>query len=403
MNGLCLLLTLLCGPVPVDATLLDGTRIRGNLAELTAGTVEVQTDGDPRKFSATEILQLEFGAKPEPSQPADHAEIRLVDGSKLWAGQIAIAAGEASIQSPSLGKVKLPAAAVRDIRYGDLTGVASAWEELRGTESQNDRLIIRKGDALDFVAGTVGGVAEGQITIVIAGQEAKVPTTRVFAILYASRKSKIPAPACEIQFRNGEKVPASKLALDGEQFTLVTTGGTTVTLPAGKIAVADYGLGKIRSLADVARQVSYEKVNPFWSDDDQARLQALRVDHVPWGRTQPTPLRVGGKSYSRGLWLHSGTTVRFRLDRQYRRLQATAGLDENPAGRDRVQPRVRLTITGDGKPLLEKVIGWEDPELKLDIETANVQVLEIAVVSAEKSPFLGACEHLDLVEAKLIK
>ncbi len=403
MNGLCLLLTLLCGPVPVDATLLDGTRIQGELTALAADKAEFQTEAEARKLSPTEILQLEFGAKGEGALPAEHAEIRLVDGSRLWGGQIDLAAGEAKFVSPSLGQVSLPAASLRDIRYGDLTGVASAWEELRGTESANDRIIIRKGDALDFVAGSVGGISAGQITIVIAGQEAKVPTTRVFAVLYAARKQRLPTPACEIQFKNGEKVPASSLTLDGEQFTVVTTAGVKVAVPAGVISSADFGLGKIRSLADVPRQANYEKVNPFWSDDDQARLQALRVHHVPWGRTQPTPLQIGGKTYSRGLWLHSGTTVRFQLDRQYRKLQATAGIDENPVGRDRVRPKVRLTITGDGKPLLEKVISWDDPELKLDLETTNVRVLEVAVRSAEKSPFYGACEHLDLVEAKLIK
>ena len=398
MNGLCLLLTLLCGAVSVEATLLDGTRIRGDLTALTPDAAELQTEAEPRKLSRTEILQLEFGAKEETVQPVEHAEIRLVDGSRLWGGEIDLAAGEATFVSPSLGKVTLPVASLRDIRYGELTGVAAAWEELRGTESANDRIIIRKGDSLDFVAGSVGGISAGQIAIVIGGQEAKVPTGRVFAVLYATRKQRLPTPACEIFFKNGERVPAASLTLEGEQFAVVTT-----FVPAGAISSADFGLGKIRSLTDVPRQASYDKVNPFWSDDDQARLQALRVDHVPWGRTHPTPLRVGGKSYSRGLWLHSGTTVRFQLDRQYRKLQAIAGIDENPAGRDRVQPKVRLTMTGDGKPLFDKVIAWDDPELKLDVETTNVRVLEVAVTSAEKSPYYGACEHLDLVEAKLIK
>jgi len=403
MNGLALLLAALLGPVPVEATLLDGSRVQGTLSALTPATVEIQTESDARKIAPTDVLQLEFGAKSDVSLPPDHAEIRLADGARLFGTGIAIAAGETSLQSPALGQVKMPTTAIRDIRYGDLTGVGTAWEELRATESQNDRIIIRKGDALDFVAGVVGGISEGQITVVIAGQEAKVPTTRVFAVLYAARKQRTPAPLCEVLFRDGERVPASKLTLEKETFAIVTAGGLTASVPAAQVSSADYGLGKIRSLADVPRQASYDKVNPLWTDEDQARLQPLRIDHVPWGRTQPTPLRTGGRSYTKGIWLHSGTTVRFQLDRQYRKLQATAGIDENPAGRERVQPRVRLAISGDGKPLFEKVIAWNDAAVPLDLDLTGVRTLELQVTSADKSPFYGACEHLDLVDAKLIK
>lgn len=403
MNGMAFLLAAILGAVPVDATLLDGSRVSGQLTTLSADAAEIQGEGESRKIAPTDLLQIEFGPKGEPALPAMHAEIRLADGARLYGANLAVAAGDATFQSPSLGKVTLPAASILDIRFGELTGVGTAWDELRATESQNDRVIIRKGDALDFVAGVIGGIADSQITIVIAGQEAKVPASRVFAILYASRKTKVPAPVCDVLFRNGERAPAAKLTLENDSLAIATTGGVSAKVPAAQVSSADYGLGKIRSLADVPRQASYDKVNPLWTEEDQARLQPLRIDHVPWGRTQPTPLRVGGKTYGRGIWFHSGTTVRFQLDRQFRKLQATAGIDENPAGRERVQPKVRLAITGDGKSLFDKVIAWNDAEIPLDLDVAGVRTLELQVTPAEKSPFYGACEHLDLVDAKLIK
>lgn len=402
MTSFGLLIAFLLNAVPVDVSLLDGSRIHGDLEALTADALTISVDGQAKTVPRPDVLQLEFGA-PSPAPAANVTEISLTDGTRLLATSLTVTGPDAAVESPSLGTVKTPATSIRSVRFADAADVAAAWDELRNSDSQKDRVIVRKGDTLDFVAGVIGDIRKEEVVVVLGGQEAKVPIGRVFGLVYGARKSAAGGSAGDIQLKNGERVAARTVEFSDGKLLLTSVGGVTASVPAERLAVVDYGRGKIRGLAELPRQVDYKKLNPFWSAEDQARIQSLRIDQVPWGRTGNSSLRTGGKAYSKGLWMHSGTTIRIPLDRQYRKLQALAGLDENPAGRPKVQPKVRLLISLDGKPAFDQMLGWDQAPVSLDIDTTEARLLEIEVQSAGEPGFFGACEHLDLVEAKLIK
>ncbi len=294
--------------------------------------------------------------------------------------------------------------AIRSVRFADAADVAAAWDELRNSDSQKDRVIVRKGDALDFVAGVIGDIRQKRRSS--WSWEARKRRRRdrpgirpgLWPRKLAAGGSRRGCAAQERRTCRGpeRRVLRWKTCVDFRR----RRDGERAGGPGGGRRPRPR---KIRSLADLPRQVDYKRLNPFWSADDQTRIQSLRIDQVPWGRTGNSSLRTGGKAYSKGLWIHSGTTIRIPLDRQYRKLQALAGLDENPAGRPKVQPKVRVIISLDGKPAVDQTLGWDQAPVSLDIDTADVRLLEIEVQSAGEPGFFGACEHLDLVEAKLIK
>ena len=68
----------------------------------------------------------------------------------------------------------------------------------------------------------------------------------------------------------------------------------------------------------------------------------------------------------------------------------------------RVNPRVRATITGDGRELFEAEFGWDGEPRVLDLDVSGIRdlVIQIDPTSAET---IGACEHLVFAEARVIK
>src|SRR5690606_41650545 len=93
--------------------------------------------------------------------------------------------------------------------------------------------------------------------------------------------------------------------------------------------------------------------------------------------SKSAPLKVGAEETitRRGLWLHSGVTVRYRINRDFRRLAGLVGMDHNVRGNKAVQ----LVIVGDGRTLLDRKIAWTDPPLPLDLAVEGIRDLEIRV------------------------
>jgi hypothetical protein len=147
----------------------------------------------------------------------------------------------------------------------------------------------------------------------------------------------------------------------------------------------DFSLGKVRYLSQLEpREVKY---TPFF-------------DQV-WTYYRDRPrdggmLRLGNKEYARGLWIHSRTLLKYRLNAEYRRFQAVMGIDQAvaPLG------NVHVVISGDEKVLHQSDVRGTDPPLNLDLDIAGVRELEILV---DFGGDLDIADHLDLADAKVIK
>ncbi|MDY0170684.1 MAG: NPCBM/NEW2 domain-containing protein [Thermoguttaceae bacterium] len=70
-------------------------------------------------------------------------------------------------------------------------------------------------------------------------------------------------------------------------------------------------------------------------DGSTVWLEELEPDHVSvgWGELlvdknwQNNPLKIGDRQFERGIWVHSNSTVVYRLDGKYKRFEAWAGMD----------------------------------------------------------------------------
>jgi hypothetical protein len=299
------------------------------------------------------------------------------------------------VSSDVLGSLEIPLAQVGSVRLAPLDSkVRDAWGELRMREARGDLLVVRKGDALDFVGGVVAEVADASVDVLVDNREVPVPRERVFGIVYPRTAPARETAVCELVLDTGDRLRLTEIALSESELRAALVCGPRATLPLSRVRSIDFGLGRVRFLADLPETATYTPVGLIGSDE------VLKVRKN--GNSLGGALRVGKRMYSRGLWIHSGTTLQYRLNRDYRRLQGVLGIERSSDSCARLEPAVHVVVLGDGKVLLEADFTWAGEPQTTDLDVGGVRDLEIRVqpVSAET---LGACEHLAIAEARVIK
>jgi hypothetical protein len=245
--------------------------------------------------------------------------------------------------------------------------------------------VIRKGNVLDHLDGTVGTIDDVGIHFVIDGEDVALKREKIFGIVYARRNVDPGKPVCEVTSTGGDFIKAQSAQWSEGRLKAGIPGGAQIAIPGEQIVTLDFSLGKVRYLSQLEpREVKY---TPFF-------------DQV-WTYYRDRPrdggmLRLGNKEYARGLWIHSRTLLKYRLNAEYRRFQAVMGIDQAvaPLG------NVHVVISGDDKVLHQSDVRGTDPPLNLDLDIAGVRELEILV---DFGGDLDIADHLDLADAKVIK
>jgi hypothetical protein len=361
------------------------------LRNVTAETVEVDAGGTPTSIPLKEVEQLRrTETPPEPDEPFLPVVV-LQNGSQLGGSDIKVAQRKLEMKT-RWGMLSFPIAEARSLRLAAADDkLESAWQEIRTRDTSNDLLVIRKGDALDFVAGVVGDVSEKEVKLLARGRDLAVPRERVFGIVYVPH-APAQAPLCEVALASGDHLRVSELAIAGDQLA-AKIGEVRVPVPLAEIASLDFTLGKIKALADLPMTQNQFASSPLLT----AASFEVRKNRNSLGKT----LRIGDREFTRGLWMHSGASATFRLGREYRRLTTTIGLDSNSTELPRIAPRVKVIFSGDGKTIDSREVSWDDPPETIELDVAGVRELEVRVESSKDKP--GVLEHLVLGEARVIK
>jgi hypothetical protein len=380
--------------LPVKVSTLDGQRLDGALQSLSSGEAVFVVGEETRSISVSNLHEVrpQSDADVQPL-PADRSEISVAlrDGSRLLPTEFAATQRDATFKCPLVGDLQVPKASVASVRLQRLTStLAAPWQELVEQDHRDDMVVVRKGDALDHVEGVVGTITADSVNLLLEGQAIPIPRNRVFGVIYAHSNQADEKPLCRFDLTDGQQFAAASARLEEDAFLVRATSGAEVRLAAGDVQRIDFSLGKIRPLMDVEPTlVTYPEDHPLYLAD---------VWKFRRGRnSRGDPLLLGGQAYEDGLWIHSGTTLRYRLGRQYRRLRALMGIDEDIGD---CAPKIGVTFRGDGRVLLEATVRRGDEIRDLDLDVEGVRELEIVVTSTDPN---GICEHLDLVEARLVK
>lgn len=381
-----------------NVTTLDGKTATGDVAAIGNGLVSLESNGKTSNLPLDSILQVRFeptsGSKAEAETIESPITVQLADGSRLTCRQVTMKGRTLVADTVSAGKLQAPWNTVRSVRFRDIEpAIDKAWTELTGAAPERDLLIVRNGDVLDRLDGTISGLDEATLTFLVG--DTRVPIDRskpkLFGVISAKAQPSPSKPLGELRLRNGDLLTFASVELQAAGLAVHLLTGHTVTIPLEAAASLDFGQGKVTYLSQMEHR-SKEHSTRFGGEFDS--VFDVRIDHSDAG--PETPIRIDRQPYQRGLVIHSKTKLSYRLNGDYRRFVAVAGIEQL------VRPRgtVTLTISGDGKELFHRDITGKDPPLPLDLDVSGVRDLTILVGFGDD---LDDGDHLALGDARLIK
>ena len=401
MKIIALLLAVLAASPDVELTTVEDETLSGTLTKITAEEITLQAADGPRAVKVSSVLSVR-AAEPEAAsdeagseEKAASTTVQFQGGGSLSCDNVVIRDRKVLAQ-PALGApIKVPLDVVAALRFRPLDpAVADDWKEVVASAPARDLLVVRNGEALDRVEGTISALDEKTFTFLVGDQRVAIDRTkpRLFGIVAAHANNPTEKTSiCDVRLRNGDWLAASELAFDGNTLRVAAAGGWETKLPWESIEELDFGRGRIRYLSDLQPR---DMVHTPFLETELDKVFDIRLDRSD--ASPDTPIRIENHAYRKGLVIHSRTELVYWLGGEYQRFVTVAGIE------DLVRPHgsVELTIALDGKEVLNKTVTGTDAPIPIDLDVSGARELSILVDFAKD---WDTGDHLALGEARLIK
>lgn len=376
-----LALPLVLCSVAIDVTHLNGDVISGELVNWQGANLTITVDGEPVQLSTEQLLKIQFADLSTSTSP-DIQRVTLGCGSSFAVRSFESTDGRVAITRTSGGAINCEQSQIQSIRFRPPSAAINPqWVELVNQRHEGDAIIIRKSDsALDYLEGIIGDVTSDKLQFELDGSEIDVKLTKLEGIVpYRTANDSWPAPICNIITTTGDRWHVDQATLDNDQLQIKTPCGVASRVALKDIARVDFAAGNVQYISDL--EPWKVDITPLISGSASpssvtAMLYAPRRDESLNG----TPLMLRGDdggltSFTKGLAVHSRTTLHYRLDGQHRKLRGLVGIDPTV----KAAAVVTLRIYGNEKLLLEAQITANEPPLTLDVSIEDVRRLKLEV------------------------
>ena len=375
----------------------DGATTRGTIVSLDGTRVVLKTDNDKsQSFTRAQLRRITTGDQRASPPENATAWIDLVDGSRLVATTYTVAAGKATITLPSGESTQLSTRNIDAVRFtAPSKEFNKQWQELALDQTEGDLLVISKNDSIDRLEGVLHDVTTERVHFVLEDRTFKVRRTKVAGLVYhRSAAIKLPETICRVTLADGSQLAVKSITLNNGKLNIDGTSGLKLNIPWSQIRRIDFAESNVVYLSDLDPQSSQS--TPFIGGAKRSAALTNATGPRKDAAIEGGPLRLGGKTYSKGLAVRSRTRLVYRLPNGFRRFKTTAGID------DAVRPggNVELTLLADGKQLLRATITGEDDPQVISVDVRGVVRLTILVDFGKDQ---DVADHLDLAEARLTK
>lgn len=323
---------------------------------------------------ARDLLVVDFGKHPtRPVEPT----LRLANGDQVFG----------KVTFPSARQVKVAAG------WGSLTAPLSWCTAIRLKEKASlperparDIVVLEK----DRVEGEIQGVTAGKVNIELgSGKPVPLDIARVYGMALKPRDRPADTRSglvLSIDLGGGERLTGRWVKLDADVLTVKLDWDRPLDIPIASISSVEVKNGKLVYLSDL--KPAEVRETPYLDGSFP-----LRADRSVAGR----PLRLGGKTFRRGLGVHSKSDLTYTLDGGYQTFNATIGVDDAVTG----QGSVIFRVFGDDKLLYESPImrGGDTPQ-EVKVPVKGVLLLRLEVDYADNG---DVADHADWAEARLLR
>jgi hypothetical protein len=373
--------TALAGP-KVTAVTAEEDTLRGELLAVDdQPSVTLRLDDEPRRIPCGDLLELRFQDEAPARRPQD-AAVRLRDGGVLR-GAVRGGGGDAvALHSARFGAVRCPLDAVARIELPAARG-AGLFE----AAEKADRLFLQNDEVVE---GTVQSI-DAEKVVFRSGHlgELDVPFDRLRAVAFAAQAGSERQPegvVAIVHTDDGSVVRGRLRSLADGALGLKALFGADLAVDIGRVLRIGFRGGRLVYLSDL--EPAEVKETPFFDI-----IWHSRRDQSVDGN----PLRIGQRTYRKGLGVHTRCEMTFALDGAYQRFLADVGIDEEvgPAG----NADVRVLV--DGQVKFEKTgLTGRDGPVRVEVDVADAQRLTLV---ADFGAELDIADHVNWANGRLIR
>lgn len=352
----------------------------------------IAVDGEAREIARSDVASVSLAeADADAMRRAGQAVLRTTGGGVLPAERLSVAEGVIRLRNPLLGRVEARIEAGREILLPSVGSTPAAVRgeclEIMPRERTRDVLVVRRDDGtLVAVQGALRSMDDDSVTFRWREADRRTSRKKVAAVFLAVTGAATP-PAGRITGTDGSVVGFESLTMDGRAAKVeLSTGGRT-SIPRERIA-------SVRFLSD--RVTPLTELEPK-SVTERGYFDAVLAHRV--GRSVGGgPIKLGGRTFTDGLGLHSYCEMTWELDGPYETFAAVVGID------DAVRPRgdATLTFLVDGKQAAEplRLTGKDDPQpVRIDLDGAKTLTVRVGFGPDE----LDVSDHVDVADPRLIR
>lgn len=289
--------------------------------------------------------------KKDPEYPAEKlaasgARIATIygRGGDLFNGRIL--SGETDkfmIETSWLSQFEVPANQIRGVFFdGSKAEVKTKFDASLAKPGSDDLILVLSRDGgVAEVAGQIQGTGDGMLKVLHEGQQRKIKLDRVQAIVMADRTggNNWKAPFQTFRMASGDLFSAALIALEPKTIKMRSAWGSEVSAPRDTIVEITGRNTRMVNLSELT-PTTVEQV-PYFD------RKMLYVKDKSWN---DRPLKLDGKTYARGLAVHSRCFMTFDLGGEYATFRSIVGFEEEAGTRGRVICRV----VADDKELFAK-------------------------------------------------
>jgi hypothetical protein len=376
-----------------DLTTVAGKKITGDVTVIGPQGIVIKTSNGDVTAALAEVLLVDLSQVT--SIQTKFTEIELIDGSQLHCSAVSFHQQEAKLTLHDGPIVTVALAAVSSLlNDANDPKVRQEWLQLVRKRGQYDLLAIRSEGRLDALDGTFGpGNDTGDaIEFALANAEQKLnpKLARIQGLVFVRKPvADAPVTPCKVTDTTGNVIVARFVRTEGEAIVIEPVAGGSVRYPSLKsLARLDYSKGKLAYLSDLE---PIEKVQS--STEDLVFL--FRRDRNLYGG----PLRLHGVTYSKGLAIHSRTSLTYDIGGDYNEFRAMLGVDDVVRAENGTSVLLNVAIEGDGRELFRADVRDRDQPKPIALDVKNVRRLRITVAA----PFLDLGNQVDLCDARVSK
>jgi hypothetical protein len=366
----------------VVLTLANGRVVEGSAAHIGMGPDDIVVEQEKGKTETISVRDLFTGEFPGQGRwdKAPKPSLRLANGD-LLRGTLAFQPDHTVLATMTWGKMTVPLDAVSAVRIKP---------EADLPEDMGKSAVLLGADRIE---GEIKEITPDRVVAQVVGQPVPLKMDQVQALLFA-RKEPPPPPGDGLLVRlmlgTGERLSGRWMGFsqkNGHRSLLLRTGwGDELPIPFRYVSRLEVTNGKLIYLSDlrpseVKETTLLARSSPFQRDRSVSGL----------------PLRLRGRSYPRGLGVHSRSELTYALDGGFQKFSAVVGVDDAVSGAG----SVRFRVYGDGKQLYESpVLRGNDAAVPIDVDIHGALLLRLEVDYADQGD-LG--DHADWADARLIR